>query len=131
MATPYLAQDVDLGDGLPVYTCAADAFGSFVAAIPAPLGIGKVALADAIAGLGEAGQAPAADIARLDALARRYWHEAAVMGFNPEDYLQSHNELYELLRLDQREKAVHHWRAHIERFSAEAARHLPNPPLGA
>ncbi len=70
-----------------------------------------------------------ADIARLDGLARRYWYEAAVMGFDPVDFLQSHHELYELLRKDQREEAVHYWRGHIERFSAEAARHLPNPPL--
>jgi DNA-binding GntR family transcriptional regulator len=70
-----------------------------------------------------------ADIARLDGLARRYWHEAAVMGFDPVDYLQSHHELYELLRKDRRDEAVHYWRGHIERFSAEAARHLPNPPL--
>lgn len=71
----------------------------------------------------------AADIARLDGLARRYWYEAAAMGFDPEDFLQSHNDLYELLRKDLREDAVHHWQGHIERFSAEAARHLPNPPL--
>ncbi len=70
-----------------------------------------------------------ADIARLDALARRYWYEAAAMGFRPTDYLQSHAELYELLRKDLREEAVHFWRGHIERFSAEAARHLPKPPL--
>lgn len=69
------------------------------------------------------------DIARLDVLARRYWHEAGIMGFDPVDYFQSHDELYELLRKDKREEAVHHWRGHIERFSAEAARHLPNPPL--
>jgi DNA-binding GntR family transcriptional regulator len=71
----------------------------------------------------------AADIARLDGLARRYWFEATVMGFDPADYFRSHDELYELLRKDLREEAVHHWRGHIERFSAEAARHLPNPPL--
>ena len=71
----------------------------------------------------------AADIARLDGLARRYWYEAAAMGFSPTDFLESHKELYELLRKDLREEAVHHWRGHIERFSAEAARHLPNPPL--
>ena len=58
-----------------------------------------------------------------------HWHEAAVMGFDPGDYLQSHHELYELLRKDKRDEAVHYWRGHIERFSAEAARHLPNPPL--
>ena len=72
----------------------------------------------------------AADIARLDGLARRYWHEAVVMGFDPGEYFQSHEVLYDFLRKDQREEAVHHWRGHIERFSAEAARHLPNPPLG-
>jgi DNA-binding GntR family transcriptional regulator len=71
----------------------------------------------------------AADIARLDGLARRYWFEATVMGFDPTAYFGSHDELYELLRKDLREEAVHHWRGHIERFSAEAARHLPNPPL--
>ena len=71
----------------------------------------------------------AADIARLDGLGRRYWYEAVVMGFDPEEYFQSHDELYDYLRKDQREEAVHHWRGHIERFSAEAARHLPNPPL--
>lgn len=70
-----------------------------------------------------------ADINRLDVLARRYWHEAGVMGFEPLEYLKSHDELYELLRTDKREEAVHHWRGHIERFSAEAARYLPNPPL--
>jgi DNA-binding GntR family transcriptional regulator len=70
-----------------------------------------------------------ADINRLDVLARRYWHEAAVMGFDPEDYFKSHDQLYELLRMDKREEAVHHWRGHIDRFSAEAVRHLPNPPL--
>ena len=70
----------------------------------------------------------AADIARLDGLARRYWHQAALVGFDPADYFQSHDELYELLRKDQREEAVRHWREHIERFSAEAARHLANPP---
>ena len=71
----------------------------------------------------------AADIARLDGLARRYWHEAAVMGFDPTDYFLSHEELYELLRKDQQEEAVLFWRGHIERFTAEASRHLPNPPL--
>jgi DNA-binding GntR family transcriptional regulator len=71
----------------------------------------------------------AADIARLDGLARRYWFEATVMGFDPAEYFQSHDELYELLRKDLREEAVQHWHGHIERFSAEAARHLPNPPL--
>jgi len=71
----------------------------------------------------------AADINRLDVLARRYWHEAGVMGFDHVDYFKSHDELYELLRTDKREEAVHYWRGHIERFSAEAARHLPNPPL--
>ena len=71
----------------------------------------------------------AADIARLDGLARRYWHEAATMGFDPTEFFQSHNELYELLRKDRRDDAVHFWQAHIERFSAEAARCLPNPPL--
>lgn len=71
-----------------------------------------------------------ADISRLDALARRYWQEAAVMGFDPAPYFESHDELYDLLRKDLREEAVHHWRGHIERFSAEAARHLPNPPFG-
>jgi DNA-binding GntR family transcriptional regulator len=71
------------------------------------------------------------DIARLDGLAGRYWHEAAVMGFDPTEYFRSHEELYDFLRQDMREEAVHHWRSHIERFSAEAARHLPNPPLGA
>ncbi len=71
----------------------------------------------------------AADIARLDGLARRYWHEAAVMGFDPTDYFLSHDELYELLRKDHQEEAVNHWRGHIERYSAEAARHLSNPPL--
>lgn len=70
-----------------------------------------------------------ADINRLDALARRYWHEAGVMGFDPGDYFESHSQLYDLLRKDQREEAVHFWQGHIERFSAEAARHLPNPPL--
>jgi len=69
------------------------------------------------------------DIARLDGLARRHWFEAVVMGFDPAEYFQSHDELYELLRKDLREEAVHHWRGHIERFSAEAARHLPNPPM--
>ncbi|MCK9996552.1 MAG: GntR family transcriptional regulator [Candidatus Krumholzibacteria bacterium] len=71
----------------------------------------------------------AADINRLDVLARRYWHEAGVMGFDPVDYFKSHDELYELLRTDKREEAVHFWQGHIDRFSAEAARHLPNPPL--
>jgi len=71
----------------------------------------------------------AADIARLDGLARRYWHEAAIMGFDPKDYFRSHDELYELLRKDKRDDAVHFWQGHIERFSAEAARCLPNPPL--
>ena len=71
----------------------------------------------------------AADINRLDVLARRYWHEAAVMGFDPTDYFESHDQLYELLRTDKREEAVHFWRGHIDRFSAEAARHLPNPPI--
>ncbi|MEN8007647.1 MAG: GntR family transcriptional regulator [Candidatus Krumholzibacteriota bacterium] len=70
-----------------------------------------------------------ADIARLDGLARRYWYEAASMGFEPNDYLQSQADLYELLRKDKREEAVHFWRKHIERFSAEATRYLPNPPL--
>jgi hypothetical protein len=51
------------------------------------------------------------------------------MGFDPAGYFASHDELYELLRRDLREEAVHHWRGHIERFSGEAARHLPNPPL--
>lgn len=71
----------------------------------------------------------AADINRLDVLARRYWHEAAVMGFDPTDYFKSHGELYELLRADRRDDAAHFWQGHIERFAAEAARHLPNPPL--
>jgi DNA-binding GntR family transcriptional regulator len=71
----------------------------------------------------------ATDIARLDALARRYWFETTVMGFDPTDYFASHDELYDLLRRDLREEAVHHWHGHIQRFSAEAARHLPNPPL--
>ncbi len=71
----------------------------------------------------------AADIARLDGLTRRYWHEAAIMGFDPTDYFRSHDELYELLRKDMRDDAVHFWQGHIERFSAEAARCLPNPPL--
>jgi DNA-binding GntR family transcriptional regulator len=68
------------------------------------------------------------DINRLDMLARRYWHEAGVMGFDHLEYFRSHDTLYELLRTDRREDAVHHWRGHIERFSAEAARLLPNPP---
>jgi DNA-binding GntR family transcriptional regulator len=71
----------------------------------------------------------AADIARQDGLARRYWFEATVMGWEPADYFLSHDELYELLRKDMRDEAVHFWQAHIEQFSAEAARHLPNPPL--
>lgn len=70
-----------------------------------------------------------ADIARLDSLARRYWYEAATMGFETTEYFESHGQLYELLRKDLREEAIHHWRGQIERFSAEAARHLPNPPL--
>ena len=71
----------------------------------------------------------AADINRLDVLARRYWHEAGVMGFDPADYFKSHDELYEMLRADKREDAVHFWQGHIEQFSTEAARYLPNPPL--
>lgn len=71
----------------------------------------------------------AADIHRLDALARRYWHEAGVMGFDPTEYLDSHQTLYDLLRKDRRDEAVHYWQGHIERFSAEAARYLPNPPI--
>ena len=46
----------------------------------------------------------------------------------PTNISQSHDELYELLRKDQREEAVHHWRGHIERFSAEAARICPIRP---
>jgi DNA-binding GntR family transcriptional regulator len=70
----------------------------------------------------------ARDILRLDGLARRYWHEAVVLDFDPTGFFDSLQEFYELLRTDKREEAVSFWRGHIERFSREAARDLPTRP---
>jgi len=71
----------------------------------------------------------ASDVLRLEGLSRRYWHEAVVLDFDPTDFFASLGEVYELLRTDQRETAIGAWRNHIERFSREAARHLPTRPV--
>lgn len=70
------------------------------------------------------------DITRLEALSRRCWNEAVILGFEPGPMLDSYNELYELLRNIHPDEAAVHWENHITRFSAEAARHLPTAPLG-
>jgi len=71
----------------------------------------------------------AADINRLEALARRYWNEAVILGFEPGDLLAGYGELYELLRTGHLDEGAVHWENLITRFSAEAARHLPGDPL--
>ncbi len=67
------------------------------------------------------------DINRLDALARRCWHQAIRQGFDPTAMLDSYAELYELLRGQNTDAAVVLWENHITQFSAEAARHLVAP----
>ena len=69
------------------------------------------------------------DITRLEALSRRCWHEAVILGFEPNAMLINYDELYELLRTNHPDEAAVHWENHITRFSAEAARHLPEPSL--
>ena len=71
----------------------------------------------------------ARDILRLEGLARRYWHEAVVLDFDPTEFLDSLKQIYEMLRTDKRDEAVSAWRGHIERFSREAARDLPTRPV--
>jgi len=71
-----------------------------------------------------------ADINRLEALSRRCWQEAVILGFVPDGMLVGYEELYELLRTDHPVEAVVHWENHIARFAAEAVRHLPTPSLG-
>lgn len=63
----------------------------------------------------------AADIARLEGLARRYWHAAGQAGLTAHDLLASLQELYELLRGGRREQAATHWAGHVARFGAAAA----------
>jgi len=70
-----------------------------------------------------------ADITRLEALSRRCWLEAVILGFDPVPMLSSYDELYELLRTAHPAEAVVHWENHIAQFSATAAAHLPEPSL--
>ncbi len=65
------------------------------------------------------------DISRLEALSRRSWQEAVVLGFEPDKMVTSFDQLYELLRANHADEAVRHWEDHINRFSTEAARILP------
>ncbi len=69
------------------------------------------------------------DINRFEALSRRSWHEATVLGFETGEMLTSYEELYELLRTNHADEAIVHWGNHLSRFSAEAARHLPEAPM--
>ncbi len=71
-----------------------------------------------------------AEIGRLEALSRRCWQEAVILGFEPGGLLAGYDELYELLRTDHPAEAVVNWENLIGRFAAEAARHLPAPPVG-
>ena len=70
-----------------------------------------------------------ADINRLEALSRRCWNEAVILGFEPGEMVGNYEELYELLRTNHPDEAAVHWENHITRFSAEAARHLPEASL--
>ena len=71
----------------------------------------------------------AADVARLEALSRRYWREAASRDFDPAGMLAGYDELYELLRTGRLDAAVVAWENHIARFATEAIRSLPAPSL--
>lgn len=68
------------------------------------------------------------DILRLEALSRRCWQEAVILGFEPTEMVASYDKLYELLRTNHPDEAAVHWENHIAQFSAEAARHLPTAP---
>lgn len=69
------------------------------------------------------------DILRLEALSRRCWQEAVILGFEPAEMVTSYDQLYELLRTNRPDEAAVHWENHITQFSGEAARHLPTPSL--
>jgi len=71
------------------------------------------------------------DILRLEALSRRYWQEAVILGFEPAAMITSYNQMYELLRTNHPDEAAVHWENHILQFSEEAARHLPSASLEA
>ncbi len=70
------------------------------------------------------------DILRLEALSRRCWHEAVILGFEPGAMVASYEKLYELLRTNHADEGAVHWENHITQYSAEAARHLPDPLQG-
>ncbi len=70
------------------------------------------------------------DILRLDGLARRYWREAVLRGFDCSGVFESLGAIYELVRTDQREAAAGRWGEHIVEFGREAARHLPAADAG-
>ena len=72
----------------------------------------------------------AADIARLDALSRRYWHEAVVLDYDPAPLLAGYEELYDLLRERRTDAAVVAWENLIAHQASEAARVLPTVPRG-
>ncbi|MFT5784321.1 MAG: DNA-binding GntR family transcriptional regulator, partial [Candidatus Krumholzibacteriia bacterium] len=61
------------------------------------------------------------DITRLDALARRCWNQAVLLGFDPATMLESYAALYELLRTQNRDAAAVHWENHITQYSSDAA----------